>query len=217
MKTEITAIASHDIEEVVRLHMEAFPSFFLTFLGPGFLKEFYGSFTWDSAGAGFVARDIVDGALLGVIVGPVSPEGYFKRLLWKRWWAFGLASIGAVLKSPRIIPRLSRAVFYRGDKPLGMARSLLSSIAVSPQAQGRGIGEVLMRAWIAEVHRRGSRGCFLTTDARDNDKVNRFYERLGWKLEASFSTPEGRLMNRYTLDLPPVTETRENEPRSEDL
>jgi hypothetical protein len=40
----------------------------------------------------------------------------------------------------------------------------------------------------------------LTTDAEGNDAVNTFYQRAGWRLESSFSTPEARRMNRYILD-----------------
>ena len=58
-----------------------------------------------------------------------------KRLLKKKWYAFCIASMGAVLKNPRIIKRLFRAVFYRGESPPDGQRALLSSIAVSPNVQ----------------------------------------------------------------------------------
>jgi ribosomal protein S18 acetylase RimI-like enzyme len=67
--------------------------------------------------------------------------------------------------------------------------------------QGRGIGRALVERWVEEVKRRGYTGCYLTTDANDNDKINNFYRKLGWKIESTYTTPEGRLMNRYILDL----------------
>ena len=42
-----------DVESVVNLHVRAFPGFFLSFLGPSFLREFYRSFTRDSNGVAF--------------------------------------------------------------------------------------------------------------------------------------------------------------------
>jgi ribosomal protein S18 acetylase RimI-like enzyme len=195
----VTPIENRHLDKIVEVHIKAFPTFFLTFLGPRFLKEFYKSFVYDNAGVGFVAED--SGNIVGAIVGPLVPDGYFKRLLKKRWYAFCLASASAVLKRPGIIKRLFRAVFYRGEAPSGPKRALLSSIAVSPDVQGRGVGQVLVKKWVEEIKRRGGTGCFLTTDAINNDKINNFYQKLGWKVESSYTTPEGRLMNRYILDL----------------
>jgi colanic acid biosynthesis glycosyl transferase WcaI len=197
----ITHIEDRHLDEIVSVHIKAFPTFFLTFLGPRFLKEFYKSFIYDNAGIGFVAEDSSTGNILGAIVGPLFPDGYFKRLLKKRWYAFCLASISAVLKRPAIIKRLYRAVFYRGESPTGPKRALLSSIAVSPDAQGRGVGKALVQKWVEEVRLRGGTGCFLTTDAQKNERINSFYQKLGWKIESSYTTPEGRQMNRYILDL----------------
>lgn len=202
MNYQIIRIQKDHIDSVVELHMAAFPDFFLTFLGPRFLKEFYRSFTYDPQGIGYIARDSETQHILGVIVGPLVPDGYFKRLLKHRWWAFCLASIGAVLRKPKVIKRLFRAVFYRGESPPGPPRSLLSSIAVAPSAQGHGIGQALVNGWTNHIQRLGSRGCFLSTDAKDNDATNNFYRKLGWKLELSKETPQGRLMNYYALDFP---------------
>lgn len=201
MTYEIIKIKDQHIDKIVAIHMEAFPAFFLTFLGPRFLREFYRSFIYDSTGIGFVAQDSASGEVLGAVVGPFVPAGYFKRLLKKRWYAFCLASTAAILKKPTIIKRLLRAVFYRGDAPIGPQRALLSSIAVSPRTQGHGVGAALVQRWVEEVRQRGGKGCFLTTDAQNNEKVNKFYQKLGWRIESTYITPEGRAMNRYVLDL----------------
>jgi GNAT superfamily N-acetyltransferase len=211
MSVNIVPIKTEHIQQVVDVHMQAFPDFFLTFLGPRFLREFYASFSYEPTGIGFVAEDNEGGGIVGVVVGPLVPQGYFKRLLIKRWWAFCLASIGAVLKRPAVVKRLFRALFYRGESPPGPQRSLLSSIAVSPKVQGRGIGQALVERWVEEVKRRGHIGCYLTTDANDNDKINNFYQKLGWKIESTYTTPEGRVMNRYILDLPEKNERTGNE------
>ncbi len=182
------------------MHIIAFPTFFLTFLGPRFLNEFYKSFIYDSQGIGFIAMDNSDKKIVGAIVGPLNPQGYFKRLLKKKWFSFCIASIGAVIRKPSVVKRLFRAVFYRGESPKGAERSLLSSIAVSPDVQGKGVGRALVLKWLEEIKLRGSKGAFLTTDAENNDSVNNFYQKIGFKLESSYSTPEGRKMNRYIYD-----------------
>jgi ribosomal protein S18 acetylase RimI-like enzyme len=195
----VRALGADDVAAVVAVHLRAFPSFFLSFLGPRFLREFYSSFLVDPMGRGFVAVD-ESGRMLGVVVGPLNPAGYFKRLLKRRWWAFCLASVSAVLRRPTVAPRLFRAVVYRGEAPDGPVRALLSSIAVDPQVQGGGVGRLLVERWVAEVRAAGGTGCFLTTDAEGNEAVNAFYRKLGWKLEGSYCTTEGRRMNRYVFD-----------------
>lgn len=201
MNCQITLLQKEHLEQVIDIHMKAFPEFFLTFLGPKFLNEFYQSFVYDDKGIGFVAKESNTGTLLGVIVGPLVPDGYFKRLLKKRWWAFCLVSAKVVLKKPSVCKRLFRAVFYRGESPPGPQRALLSSIAVSPDCQKYGVGRALVNRWVQEVARRGGRGCFLTTDADQNESVNAFYQQLGWQIESSYFTPEGRRMNRYIYDI----------------
>jgi len=190
------------LRQVVDVHMRGFPNFFLTFLGPVFVREVYRSFLTDPAGSGFVAEDTGTGKVLGVVVGALTPAGYFKRLLKRRWWMFCLASTSAILKRPTVVRRLFRALFYRGDSPPGPQRSLLVSIVVAPEARGSGVGRALMEAWLADVRQQGSPGCFLATDAHDNETVNRFYQKAGWKLESTYQTPEGRAMNRYVSDFP---------------
>lgn len=197
----VRCMISSDVESVVSLHIRAFPGFFLSFLGPRFLREFYQSFTCDPSGVALVAEEACDNRIVGVIAGPVVPDGYFRRLLLRRWWAFCLASTWAVLRNPLIIPRLCRALFYRGEPSADMTRALLSSIAVLPESQNRGVGQLLVKAWVDEVRKRGATGCYLTTDAENNDAIKRFYERAGWKISETFVTPEGRKMCRYVLDL----------------
>ncbi|MCE5187378.1 MAG: GNAT family N-acetyltransferase [Planctomycetaceae bacterium] len=200
MNFDILRIQSQYLKQVVDIHIKAFPEFFLTFLGPAFLRQFYKSFMEDNAGIGFVAIDIQTKQVIGAVVGPLAPQGYFKRLLKRKWWAFCMASLAAVIKKPNVIGRLFRAVFYRGDTS-GHAEglALLSSIAVSPDVQTKGIGAALVHAFTKEVKQRGGKGVFLTTDTDNNYKVNRFYQRLGFSLDSSYTTPEGRKMNHYTL------------------
>ncbi|MEI6809439.1 MAG: GNAT family N-acetyltransferase [bacterium] len=189
-----------DVEAVVSLHIRAFPGFFLSVLGHRVLREFYRSFCFDSSGVALVAEDVNPSRIVGVVAGPVVPEGYFRRLLANRWWAFCLACASAVVRNPRIVPRLWRALSYRGAPPDDRPRALLSSIAVSPEARNRGFGLLLVNAWVDAVRMRGATGCYLTTDAENNNAVNRFYERAGWMRQGSFKTLEGRRMNMYVLD-----------------
>ncbi len=195
MDFQVTPLQTCHIEDVTRLHMDSFPGFFMTELGPRFLKEFYRSFLHDSQGIGFVALDTSTHKTIGVVVGALNPVGYYRHLFWKRWYAFFLSSTAALLKNPRIAKRLIRAVRYRGDGLRYPAYALLNSIAVIPQHQSQGVGKALVLRWLHAVEAAGTRGAYLTTDADANDTVNRFYRNLGWQLDGTYTTPEGRNMN----------------------
>lgn len=190
-----------DLPEAVRVHLESFPAFFLSLLGPGCLRELYRSFVVDPSGVALVAEDPASSRVIGVIAGTTRPAGHFRRLLARRWWAFGLTCLRAALRRPGIIPRLLRGLCYRGGDPDSRALALLSTLAVSPSAQHRGVGSALVRRWVEAVRSdRSLAGCFLTTDGERNDAVNHFYRSAGWSLDGRYVTPEGRTMNRYTYE-----------------
>lgn len=194
----VVALRPEHIEQCVRLHRQAFPDFFLSQLGPRFLAEFYRAFLDAPDAVTGVAVD-GEGRVLGVLVGTTRPGGFFSRLLKQRWFAFAGTSLVLILRRPSAIPRLLRAVRYRGEVPLEVTGALLSSICVAPEGQGRGIGSLLLRHFEESIRSLGS--AYLVTDRIGNDATNAFYVRNGWWLVGSYETPEGRAMNCYVLDV----------------
>jgi len=77
----------------------------------------------------------------------------------------------------------------------------LMSIAVKPEAEGRGIGKKLVEAFCREAAGRGAPAVCLTTDREGQDQVNRFYEQMGFQVSRTYVTPEGRAMNEYLITL----------------
>ncbi len=189
-----------DVESVVPVHMDGFPGFFLTFLGPAFLREFYTGVCEDPSGIAFVYED--DGSILGLVVGTVEPSGFYKRLIQKRWWRFGLASLKPALSKPRIIPRLLRALTLPAKTAHpGLKTGTLMSLAVLQNRKGNGVGKHLVLSFIEKSREREVEIVNLTTDAVGNDATNEFYRRMGFTLDKVFTTPEGRLMNEYMIRL----------------
>lgn len=191
----IRPLAQSDVRACVDLHTRAFHDFFLTDLGPAFLREFYSAFVDSEDGVALVATD-GDEQIRGVVVGTVRPAGFFGRLVRRRWYAFAWASAALVLRQPRTIPRLVRALRYRGEVPVATTGALLSSICVDPRT--RGVGRALTDKFVEAVRARGLTSAYLTTDADANERVNDFYRRAGWQLAGVFTTPEDRTMNCYT-------------------
>ena len=187
------------LKQAVDVHLRAFPGFFLSVLGRSFLYQYYLAALNEPSGISFIAQDADSDVIIGTVLGTASPAGFYRRLAAQRWWRFCLTSLGAVLRNPKITGRLIRALRYRGDPPDMAGYALLSSIAVTPEAQGWGVGKALMKYYLEEARTRACEGAYLTTDAFGNEAVNEFYRRGGWKIDYEFTTPEGRKMNRYTI------------------
>ena len=187
------------VNEVTAVHMSSFEGFFLSFLGPRFLRLYYESIVGYSGATGYVY--VQDGHVMGFVCGTVSPSRFYRYLLRTRWWRFALAALGATLKRPAIIPRLARAFLVPGQTSRRTDAATLTSIAVDPTAQSKGIGAKLVRAFLEDMRARGVKYVDLTTDRHDNDKVNAFYQQQGFRCERTFATPEGREMNEYVISL----------------
>jgi ribosomal protein S18 acetylase RimI-like enzyme len=188
-----------DLPAVVRVHLGSFTDFFLSSLGPVFLRELYAGTITDPSGIAIVAD--VKHAIGGFVTGTTAPAGFFKRLLRERWWRFAIACIMPTIRRPWIVLRLMRALNMHTKSRGGLARGVLLSLAVSPEAQGKGIGRALVKAFLKEAALRGVQRVELTTDATGNTPVNRFYRDLGFNHKRRFTTPEGRQMNAYTIDI----------------
>ena len=188
---------SRDVDSVIQVHKDAFHGFFLTFLGPAFLREFYTGVCDDPSGIALVYDD---NFVSGFVVGTVEPSGFYKRLIQKRWWKFARASLRAVLIRPYIIPRLLRALTLPGKMANTQHKTgTLLSLAVMQNSHGNGIGQQLVTSFLENSRKRQVQFVNLTTDAVGNDSTNEFYLRMGFELVTSFATPEGRLMNEYMI------------------
>lgn len=194
-----TSLRPSDVAELARIHARGFPSFFLTSLGLPFLREFYAAQLDDPSAIGVVAR-VADGRPVGVVVGTTEPAGFYGRLVRRRGLRFAVAGALGALRNPRAVPRLVRALTYRGDAP-APSFALLSSIVVDPARSGGGVGYQLQKRWCEEAARRGVARAYLQTDQDDNDAVVEFYRRCGWTAAGSSTTPEGRRLLRFEREL----------------
>ena len=189
-----------DLRDVARLHAEAFPRFFLSGLGSRTLREMYAGMLADRTGITIVAE--TDGRVIGFAAGTTDAHSYYRRLFVRRWWRFAIAMIPALLRHPSLVARLLWRVRAATSGSGRAGEAALLSLAVDPAAGGRGVGRLLVRAFLDAVRSGdGLRRVSLTTDAAENDRVEAFYKSLGFTLHASYSTPENRLMHEYVIDL----------------
>lgn len=191
-------MTTRDVPRVVEVHQAAFKDFFLTFLGPRFLRLLYG----EAVKLGEIALVAeVDGQVLGLVMGSVQPSGFYGKLLRRRLVAFGVAAAPAVLRRPSVAMRVSKALLKpkMAAKPAGTAT--LMSLAVMPAGQGHGAGGALVAAFAAEARRRGALVVDLATDRDNNQGAKKFYLSVGFRLAGELVTAEGRALNEYELDV----------------
>lgn len=197
---------THDLAAITRVHEAAFPSFFLTRLGAGFLHAYYRLVLEHPGGILLVAE--VDEGLCGFVAGAVNP-GAFYAAMSARKWSLALPVLLSVLRHPLLLPRVVasvRRVAREGSHTIATPQvdglsCELTSLGVHPGTRGHGVGQQLVSACRDEAARRGASYLFLTTDARDNDYINDFYLHLGFTLEETFLAGRQRPMNRYSVEL----------------
>lgn len=192
---------ARDVPAVVRIHLESFSGFFLSFLGPKFLALFYEGVRTHAQGLALVSES--PEGIDGFVVGVTDQSGFYRRLVRSRIHRFAWASLGAAVRRPRIIPRLVRALRQSRLSERSAAPACLMSIAVRPGVSGKGTGRDLVDAFNKAMAARAVTAYCLTTDRDGNDRVNQFYQKLGFRLVNTFVTPEGRTMNEYVMTLGP--------------
>lgn len=187
--------ARADLDAVVAAHLVAFPGFFMTLLGPRFLMTFYDHFIDNALGILLIAKN-GKGMVLGCLAATCQPADFFRTLRKRRGMTLVIAAMPALLRNPwKVAARLVSAAWYRGDKPPDLAGYwLLSSLAVSEDFTGSGVGTALVEQFIANARDSNAAGVYLVTDSDDNDRAKRFYARRGFVLHTRFVRRDGRRM-----------------------
>jgi ribosomal protein S18 acetylase RimI-like enzyme len=196
----VVPMTPDDIPRVVQVHIESFPGFFLSFLGSRFLSLFYKGVCAAPEGIRFVCHNS-EGVPVGFVAGSTNPRGFYSRLLRRDWLKFSLASVPAILRRPSVFKRIARGFFHPGCNPVGSDVAGLFSIGVLPELRGTGAGRLLVQAFLRDAAVRGCRRVFLSTDRDNNEAVNAFYIKMGFRIERQYVTGEGRRMNEYWINL----------------
>jgi ribosomal protein S18 acetylase RimI-like enzyme len=192
-----------DLPQVVVVHQAAFKGFLMTELGPRFLRGYYQQvlayphhlfLVWQSAG---------EAPIEGFVAGFLHPHAFYQQLRARKW-SLALGAATHLICHPhrwgRVLASLRRAQTLAQPCDTGKLTAELASLAVLPQSQGKGIGKVLTLAFLQAAQDKGAQRVYLTTDALNNDAVNAFYQRLGFRVARQFWHTPQRLMNEYVYD-----------------
>lgn len=197
---QIRGMLKSDVAEVVDIHLRSFQGFFLSFLGPSFLKQYYGNMVDSPFGIALVIcrQDKV----VGFACGSDRMSGFYRDLIRTKWLQLSLAALPATLRRPSTAVRLLRATVTRPGQASGQkSPGELSSIAIHPDWEAGGLGRALLAAYMQEMKAQGATELALSTDRDDNERVNAFYLHSGFSLAGVDRTPEGRWLNKYSIKL----------------
>lgn len=189
-----------DVDSIVSIHLSAFPGFFLTFLGKGFLKYLYRGFIEHNESGIIVAKE--DTQLLGFLAYSSNISNFYSYLLKQYFFIFAWYGFLGAIRSPKSVFRIVRALRYPKIKKKNEDFIEISSIAVDPSVQAKGVGSSLINAlWSSISQTTTIEGVCLETDAENNDVVNNFYQRNGFVLMETWTSRENRKMNGYQRKL----------------
>jgi len=192
---ELNNPAKSQLARITKLHMRAFPYFFLTQLGFSFLNTLYTGYA-ENAESGIIIAE-KKGKILGFIAYSKDYSSFYKELIKHHIIKFAICSFGAAVRHPSYVKRLLGA-FKKSDSVMKAERYVeLASICVDPRIECKGIGTALIDYLKEIVDFKEFEYINLETDANENDAVNKFYLKNGFILSRQYVTAEGRRMNEY--------------------
>lgn len=190
----------NDVDAIVDIHIDAFKGFFLTSLGPAFLKFYYSCFVNSDETVTMVAEE--DGTIYGFAAATMKCKGFNSRLIKNNLLSFGVLSLKMLFTTPGALLRLVKNLTKKGE---GVEDNEdyaeLYSIGVNKAAQGKGVGKKLLAASELEMKVSGVKRVSLTTDYDHNEQALGFYHSMGYETFYEFMTYPNRKMYRLIKTL----------------
>lgn len=201
-----------DLPDIVTIHQKAFRHFFLTRLGGEFLRRYYGLVL--NYQAGILLTNERHGVLEGFACGFLDPAEFY-ALMRRNRQVFVLPTLSALVRQPFLAAKVLCGV-QRIQTPASRGNSAscceLSSIAVTPEAAGAGLGKALLHAFLGQAWSMDAQYVYLTTDADGNEPVNALYRNAGFQQTRRFLQRKGRWMNEYVINRLEVDDSRGTRP-----
>ena len=195
MTLEVNSISINHIENITKLHLEAFDGFFLSELGSEFLSTYYNSVRENDRGV--LLGCFEDNKLLGFCAATTLSKGFNKYLVKSNFFSFSKIGFFLLFTRHKALLRLLKN-FTKSDPSVsddGHYAELLS-IGVSPTAQGKGVGKKLLMALEEYLNEMNVSKLSLTTDFYENEKTLNFYKGLGYDIMYDFVAYPDRRMYR---------------------
>lgn len=197
---EIRKASTEDVDEIVRIHCDAFIGFFLTSLGTSFLTFYYRCFVKSDETVSMVA--IEDERVVGFSAATKVCKGFNSRLIKQNLFSFAMLSLKLLFTNPGALLRLVKNLTKKGDSVEDNEDyAELYSIGVDSHQQGKGIGKKLLAKTEEVMKQEGVERVSLTTDYDNNESAVGFYHSMGYETLYEFVTYPNRKMYRLIKTL----------------
>lgn len=199
MKIDI-AKNNRELQEIVKVHIDAFPNFFLTSLGDDLLFELYRSFLEVKNSGIYIAK--IDNNIVGFIAFTERSILIYYNILKRHFLSFFLKLFKRFLKNPisffKLIYIFKKKLFSKKEKDKKNSKKIrVESIAVKPNYSNRGVGKELIDFLKGNIDFKKFDFIELETDAKNNEKTNYFYQKNNFIKIEEITTDENRIMNIY--------------------
>lgn len=197
----IRTISSSDhINNIINIHKEAFPGFFLTKLGDSFLKVYYKSVIKN--GSSLFVGAFNQNELVGFCCTAIVSKNFNKVIIRDNLIVFTFLGLKLLITNPRYLYGLFRNMTKKSSSVQDRSDyAELLSIAVLNKYQGFGYGQKMIQYAEYELIKLNRSQLSLTTDLHNNEKTINFYQKLGYKILYEFTAWPNRKMYRMIKEL----------------
>ena len=196
---QIFKIRESEVSDIVSIHLDAFPNFFLSNLGKDVLYQFYSYLIKDENTISYCLKE--KDVIVGFIIVSTQARGLYARIFTRGFVNFFLPIFFSFLKNPSLIKRMIISIksTRKHKTPNNISVSMLS-ICVRQLNAGKGVGRRLVDKLEMDLIQTNIERYYLTTDADNNDLTNSFYLKNNFVLYSSFLQGKRR-MNLYIKNL----------------
>lgn len=210
---QVRPMRSTDLASVVAEHQESLPDGLYARLGDRFLHAYHSAYLASPGTAAFVAE--LGTRPVGFVTGIVSTAAH--RLAMKEAWprlaaaaALALLQRPATLRPALLWPTAASCLRHSArllqpDPPSeinGAGAGILTYLAVTATARGRGVGDALLQAFLHQAQLHGCTKVTLATQTGADDAAS-FYAHRGWAPESVHHTATGRPLQVMAWTYPP--------------
>ena len=194
---KISRMQREDVAAVIKIHRECFEGYYLTKMGPEFLRYYYSNIIEYKESIALIAKNEASEAI-GFATGCKNPTAFYKNLKRNKLLLISIM-VKAFAKDPSLIlPTIENSLRVNNNHE-GCAEDIeLTSIAT--RKRNNGIGTALVTAFKSESEKQDGARIRLTTDKRGNEGGNQFYIKNGFK-KTGEQARGNRILNIYTMTL----------------